>query len=45
MDDYKTEWTDKKLCDYFGISGYISDTNAVPDSEWELILKKMEEYK
>ena len=45
MDDYKTEWTDKKLCDYFGISGYISDTNAEQDSEWDLILKTLEEYK
>lgn len=45
MDNYKIEWTDKELCDYFGISGYISDTNAEKDSEWELILKKLEEYK
>ena len=44
MQDYTQPWTDKRFCEYFGITGYISDTEAEPDSEWELILNTMKEY-
>ena len=30
---------------YKEITGYIDDDHAEPDSEWEIILKTMEEYK
>ena len=40
MNDYTHEWTDKDLCDFFGITGYISDTEAEPGSDWEAILRK-----
>lgn len=36
--DYSQPWTDKRLCKFFNITGYISDTEAEPDSEWEIIL-------
>ena len=42
---YTTNWTDKDFCDYFNITGYISDTEAQPNSEWEEILNTMEKYK
>ena len=45
MSDYTQPWTDKRFCEYFGITGYIDDDNAEPDSEWEIILKTMKEYK
>ena len=38
LGDYTKPWTDKRLCEYFGITGYISDTEAEPNSEWEIIL-------
>lgn len=43
--DFTKQWTNKSLCEYFGITGYIDDDHAEPDSEWEIILKTMEEYK
>ena len=30
---------------YKEITGYIDDDHAEPDSEWEIILKTMKEYK
>ena len=45
MSDYTQPWTDKRFCEYFGITGYIDDDHAEPDSEWEIILKTMKEYK
>ena len=45
MSDYSKPWTDKRFCEYFGITGYISDTEAEPNSEWETILNSMKEYK
>ena len=45
MSDYTKPWTNKRFCDYFGITGYISDTEAEPDSEWEEILNTIEKYK
>ena len=45
MSDYSKPWTDKRFCEYFGITGYISDTEAEPNSEWETILNTMKEYK
>ena len=44
MQDYTQPWTDKRFCEYFGITGYIDDDHAVPGSEWEIILKTMEQY-
>ena len=43
--DFSKPWTDKRFCEYFGITGYISDTEATPGSDWELILTTMEEFK
>lgn len=45
MSDYTQPWDDKRFCEYFGITGYIDDDHAEPGSEWETILKTMEEYK
>ena len=44
MSDYTKPWTDKRFCEYFGITGYISDTEAVPGSEWETILNSMKDF-
>jgi hypothetical protein len=41
MQDYTQPWDDKRFCAYFGITGYIDDDNAVPNSEWETILNTM----
>ena len=43
--DFTKQWTNKSLCEYFEITGYIDDEHAEPGSEWEIILKTMEEYK
>ena len=45
LSDYTQPWTDKRFCEYFGITGYISDTEAEPNSEWETILNSMKEHK
>lgn len=45
MPDYTQSWDDKRFCEYFGITGYIDDDHAEPGSEWETILKTMEQYK
>lgn len=37
--------TEAELCNYFGITGYISDTEAEPGSEWEIILNTLKDYK
>lgn len=44
MSDYTKPWDDKRFCEYFEITGYISDTEAEPNSEWETILNTMKEY-
>ena len=44
MTDYTQPWTDKRFCEYFGITGYIDDDHAEPGSEWEIILNTMKEY-
>lgn len=41
MQDYTQPWDDKRFCEYFNITGYISDTEAEPGSEWEIILNTM----
>ena len=43
--DFTKQWSNKSLCEYFEITGYIDDEHAEPSSEWEIILKTMEEYK
>ena len=45
LNDYTKPWTDKRLCKYFNITGYINDNKATPGSDWELILNTMEEIK
>lgn len=45
MQDYTQPWDDKRFCEYFGITGYIDDDHAEPGSEWETILKTIEQYK
>ena len=42
--DYTKPWTNARFCEYFGITGFISDTEAEPGSEWETILKTMKKY-
>lgn len=38
LKDYSKPWTNERLCEHFNISGFISDTEAAPGSEWEEIL-------
>ena len=45
LNDYKKPWTNKRFCKHFRITGYISDVEAEPGSEWETILNTMEKYK
>ena len=42
--DYTKPWTNARFCKYFGITGFISDTEAEPGSEWETILETMKKY-
>ena len=42
--DFTKQWSNKSLCEYFEITGYIDDEHAEPDSEWETILNTMKEY-
>ena len=42
MVDYSKPWTNKRFCEFFGITGFISNTEAEPGSEWETILKTTE---
>ena len=42
--DFTKQWTDKRFCEYFGITGYIDDDYAEPGSEWETILKTIKQY-
>ena len=44
MEDYTKPWDNKRFCKYFGITGYISDTQAAPNSDWEEILRLVHEY-
>ena len=44
MGDYTEPWTNARFCDYFGITGFISDNEAEPGSEWETILETMKKY-
>ena len=44
MSDYTLPWDDKRLCEYFDITGYIDDEHAVPGSEWEIIINTLKEY-
>ena len=45
MIDYSKPWTNKRFCEYFGITGYISNTKAEQGSEWEIILNSMKDIK
>ena len=42
--DYTKPWTNGRFCKYFGITGFISDTEAEPGSEWETILETMKKF-
>lgn len=44
MGDYTKPWTNARFCEYFGITGFVSDTEAEPGSEWETILETMKKY-
>ena len=44
LPDYTQPWDDKRFCKYFGITGYIDNEHAKPNSEWEIILNTMKEY-
>ena len=44
MGDYSKPWTNKRFCEFFGITGFISNTEAEPNSEWETILNSMKDY-
>ena len=44
MGDYTKPWTNARFCEWFGITGFISDTEAEPGSEWETILETMKKY-
>lgn len=44
MGDYTEPWTNARFCEYFGITGFVSDTEAEPGSEWETILETMKKY-
>lgn len=41
---YDSDWTNEDLCKVFGITGFISDTEAEKGSEWETILETMKPY-
>lgn len=43
--DYSKILNNEELCRYFGITGYIDDDHAEPNSEWETILNTMKEHK
>lgn len=45
LQDYTQPWTDKRFCEYFSITGYIDDEHAEPNSEWEMILNTMKDFK
>lgn len=38
MLDFNRRWTEQELCEFFNITGYISDIKAQHGSEWETIL-------
>ena len=44
MGDYTEPWTNARFCEYFSITGFISDTEAEPGSEWDTILETMKKY-
>lgn len=41
MKDYTNKWDNKRFCEFFGITGYISDDTAEPNSEWEYIINSI----
>ncbi len=43
MTDYTQPWTNSRFCEFFNVTGYINDTEAIPNSEWEMILNLMSE--
>ncbi len=43
--DFSHKITIKKFCKKYDIEGYIDDTHAVKNSEWEIILNTMQEIK
>ena len=40
---FKTNYSLKTICNFFGITGFISDNKAVPGSDWDIILNDMKE--
>ena len=45
VDNYKHEWSNKELCKYFNIDGFVSDTEGKKGSEWEKILTTINYWK
>ena len=45
VDNYKHEWSNKELCKYFNIDGFVSDTEGKSGSEWEKILTTINYWK
>ena len=57
MEDYTKPWTDERYCEYFfgekdekgnylpNPGGFISDTQAIPGSDWEIIINTMKGFK
>ena len=41
---YESDWTNEDFCKVFGVTGFISDTEAEPGSEWERIVETMKPY-
>lgn len=35
---YESDWTNQDLCNVFKLTGYVSDTESVPKSDWDEIL-------
>lgn len=38
------QWNDEELCNFYNLTGYISDDKAKPGSDWEIILNTMKEF-
>lgn len=45
MKDYTQPWTNERFCNFFNITGFIDDEHAEPNSEWEIILNTMKDFK
>lgn len=44
FNDYTQPWTNRRICEFFNITGYVDDNTAKPGSEWEIILNEIQPY-